>query len=335
MAKKRRKKSKGTRSKGNKNKRFTTIAVTLICVVGIFLIFVLSREGDFLSNLEQVWQTTIDNLSGYQTVERKAEQLANLEAHADEMIVYAVDTGNSDCLIMRTPEGNSMLVDAADNDDFKNISGTLKALGIEKLDVAVATHADADHIGSMDDVIEHFLPNVVYMPALGKRTATYQNLQRAIEETDTKQVYATAPLQFALGSVEVTVLNPQNTNYKDVNDTSIVLLLQYGDKRVLLTGDIETQAMADIMVLYPEYVDVDVLKIAHHGSARSTTQKWLDATTPEVAIITVGKDNDYGHPHKETIDKLNKNGIVTLRTDEDGDVAVFVGTDSVAYAVAA
>jgi beta-lactamase superfamily II metal-dependent hydrolase len=329
MAGKRRRKAKKAK-KGNAGKA----AAVLVFFAGIFLAVYLGTGGD-PANLRLVFDNMADNLGGGRAIDKTAAELAGLGENGDKLIVYAVDTGNSDCLIVRAPGGQSMLVDAADNDDFKNIAGTLRALEIERLDVAVATHPDSDHIGSMDDVVAAFTPAVFYMPDFERNTATYQDLTEQIEKNNTACILVTAPYDFMLGEVEVFVLNPQPKEYADANETSVVLLLRYGGSSALLTGDIETGALEDILSLYPAYLDVDVLKVAHHGSARSTTPELLEATTPKIAVITSGAGNDYGHPHRETIDLLEAYGAEILRTDEQGDIAIFLDGKNVWYGTAA
>lgn len=329
----------GRRSKSNKRhmKKRDIIgsAIVLCCIAGLVAIFAFGTKGDFISNLKNIWYNTIDHASGYATVDKQAEALANLTEHGNELILYTIDTGNSDCMVIRAPEGDSMLVDAADSDDYANISGTLKALGIEQLNAVLATHPDADHIGSMSDVIGNFSPSVLYLTSYEKNTATYDRMIKQANDSGVSLVKVTAPYQFNLGSVDCTVLNPQSKPYDSANESSIVLLLKYGENKILLTGDIEEQSLEEILSAYPDLIDVDVLKIAHHGSADSTSQEWLTATTPALAIITAGANNDYGHPHKETLTLLDQNGIATLRTDQNGDIAIFADGTSIEYATAA
>jgi len=322
------------RRKNKKSNNASLGIIILLCVVGIALISVPVAGGSFISDIKDIFTGFIDDISGYHGIDRQAEELADLEENGDKLLLYAIDTGNSDCILLRTPEGSSMLVDAADNDDFKNISGTMKALGIEQLDVAVATHPDADHIGSMDDVILNFDPKAVYMPGIEKQTATYYRMADAITEKDIDPIIVEGPAEFDIGSVHAEILNPYR-EYSNVNDYSIVLLLTFGENKILLTGDIEEEALNEILSDNPGLLDVDIIKVAHHGSAASISQEWLDATTPEIAFITCGKDNDYGHPHRETLELLNANDITTLRTDLNGDVAIFSDGHNIAYATAA
>jgi beta-lactamase superfamily II metal-dependent hydrolase len=127
------------KKKRKNNKNIIAAVVAALCLFGVFLMFALGSRGDFLTNLEQIWENTVGNSGGWYSADPGAKRLADLENNGDKLIVYAIDTGNSDSIIIRTPEGRSMLVDAADTDDYTNISKTLKALGIEQLDAVVAT----------------------------------------------------------------------------------------------------------------------------------------------------------------------------------------------------
>lgn len=325
MAKKRKRKTKKNAGGG---------VIVLLCIVGVALMLTIGNGGDFAENFQAIWEGTLDGVSGIRT-DRNVQSLANLEHNGGKLIIYAISTGNSDSILVRAPEGNAMLVDAADADDFRQIASTIHSLDIEQLDVTVATHPDADHIGSMGKIIREFQPTYLYMPDYAKDTGVYQDMLAAVDQTGTQRVIAAVPMEFMLGSVRVQVIHPEQHTYSDPNDSSIVLLLTYGENKVLLTGDIETESLSEILDVYTPTLDIDVLKIAHHGSARSTTQELLDATTPEAAIITAGKNNDYGHPHTETIDLLDENDVTILRTDEQGDVAAFSDGTSWEYATAA
>lgn len=303
--------------------------ITALCVIALMLILALGQSG-FADSLNGIWDS-FTAPSG----STDAAALAQPEENADKLILYVIDTGNSDSMLMVTPEGQSMLVDAADDDDLSHISNVIDAFGVENLSVAVATHPDADHIGSMAGVVANYAPEQFYMPDIEKDTRTFVRMEQELEETGTPVTLAQAGQTFTLGSANVTILNPQAKEYDDYNECSIVLLVEYGQTKFLLTGDIEAGALADILAAYPALLGVDVLKIAHHGSAASTTQEWLAATSPQIAFITCGEDNSYGHPHLETTESLNANGITTLRTDQNSDIVIYSDGTSIEYKTAA
>ncbi|WP_066644293.1 ComEC/Rec2 family competence protein [Christensenella timonensis] len=317
-----------------RRKRKSTAAnlvIALICLLILVLFLVFGSHGTFLSNLGDVWNNTVN----YGTAEQNVAALVTLEKEQTDLLLYVIDTGNSDSMVLRTPDGHAILVDAADNDDRQRILDTLKALGIEKLDAAVATHPDADHIGSMDDVLLNIPVATFYRTSKTAKTKTYDNMVDAAEQKQIPVTYVTAGDTFSIGGLSLKVLNPQDKKYDDTNNSSIVLLVEYGETSFLLSGDAEEEAIADMLGEFAPDMDIDVLKIGHHGSHNATTEELLDATTPNLAIITCGEDNDYGHPHKETLDLLGEDNITTLRTDEKGDIAIFSDGTDITYKTAA
>lgn len=311
--------------------------ITAVCLIGVILLLTVGSDGDFVANLEDIWNNTASNAGSPVQTNPDAESLADIENHKNDLILYAIDTGNSDSLLLHTPDGYSMLVDAADSDDFDKISGTLTAFGVQTLDVAVATHPDADHIGSMDKVLQQFDPATFYLPDFTKDTATFKRMLDAAEQSDASLVFTHTPLEFMLGeNVHVQVLSPPpQPDFSGANNHSIVLLVTYEETKLLLTGDAEKEALTAMLTAYGTQIDADVLKVGHHGSHTSTTQELLSAVTPDLGIITCGTDNDYGHPHTETLDLLTQNNVLTLRTDQNGDIAVYMDGTSVSYATAA
>lgn len=316
-----------------KNKKSAAGAlIAVLCVIGIILVFAFGTQGDFISNLKQIWNNTISY--GHSSSAQSVSSLVAPE-DSDKLLLYVMDTGNSDSMVLRTPDGHAILIDAADNDDSQQILDTLHLLGIEKLDGVVATHPHADHIGSMAAVLSGVPVSTIYMTDFTATTKTYESMIDVIEQKDIHAVNVTAGYQFSVGGVHFTALNPQNKGYGDANNSSIVLLAQYGDTKFLFEGDAEKAAISDMLSNYSDQMDIDVLKVGHHGSSNATTQAFLDVTTPQLAIITCGKDNDYGHPHTETIDMLGGMQIPILRTDQNGDIAVFTDGSTITYKTAA
>lgn len=328
MAKKRRKNKRGASK--------ATLAALVILGFAVFGVVVASIvDSDFNSRTQMIFQNAYDSISA-PGVDKNAEKLADLEKNGQKLIIYTLNTGNSDCTIVREPGGHALIIDAADDDDFSQISATLKALKIEKLDAAIATHPHSDHIGSMAKVIKQFSPDVVYMPKANNKIVQYTRMMDEIERKGIEIEYVDAKMSFEMGEAEFTLLNPKKgEEYEKLNDTSVVARMDYGETGALFTGDVETQAIRDMLADYSELLDVDVLKVAHHGSTKSTTYDFLRAVTPQLAIITAGRDNDYGHPHKKTLSRLAKESITVVRTDLNGDIAVFSDGNDIEYDTAA
>lgn len=222
-----------------------------------------------------------------------------------------------------------MLVDAAEDDDFQKIKATLDKYGVTEINALIATHPHADHIGAMDDVIESVDVDVVYMTNYVDDTKVFVNLMDAVEDVGVSMIIVKSGMEFAFGDASVTVLGPQNGKYGDANNKSIVLLVSYGETDFLLTGDMEEKESREILEKWGKDVDCEILKVAHHGSATGTTKEFLDLATPDIAIISCGEDNPYGHPDEETLALLDASGAEILRTDQMGDIAIL--TDGTAF----
>lgn len=240
-------------------------------------------------------------------------------AGANLLSVMMIDVGQGDSILVAFGAEDTMLIDAGEPDDTQAIKEELTERGITQIDVLVATHPHADHIGAMADIIQSYDIGSVYMPDMQSQSKTYQALKATIEKRGVPLTIAYAGESFDLGPAKCTIVSPEKSADKDANNESVVLLVDYLDTEFLFTGDAEKWAESE--VLDAGYnVDADVLKVGHHGSHTSTSEAFLKAVSPDYAVISCGKNNDYGHPHKETLDLLNKYGINTLRTDISGDV---------------
>ena len=234
--------------------------------------------------------------------------------------VHFLDVGQADCALLQFPAGEDVLIDAGNRADADFILDYLEEAGVDHLDAVVATHPHEDHIGAMADILREVETDVVFLPAAETDTNVYTNLLYAIEETGAEEVRVESPEEISLGGISAQFLTPLDT-YDDLNNTSLVLRLSYGDTVFLFTGDIEKEVEEDLVESgFP--LKADVLKVPHHGSDTSNTESFLWAVSPQVAIVSVGADNDYGLPNDGALERLSAVGAQVLRTDEEGTIVV-------------
>ncbi|MCL2287629.1 MAG: MBL fold metallo-hydrolase [Candidatus Bathyarchaeota archaeon] len=246
--------------------------------------------------------------------------------------VIFLDVGQADCILLKT--GNhAMLIDAGDMGQDTLILNYLAEYGITTLDYLVATHPHADHIGSMTSVVKA-MDNVgmVLMPDKTHTTKTFENLVKAIEEKDIPVSMPKPGDVFALGDANMQVLAPNSAVYNNLNDYSIVLRVEFGNTVFLFTGDADTKSENE-QLTNGLSLKADVLKVGHHGSRTSSTQKYLDAVAPSYAVIPCGVDNSYGHPHKEAMSRLTATGAVIYRTDENGTIIFVTDGETISVTV--
>ena len=244
---------------------------------------------------------------------------ASNEAAGTEMSVMVIDVGQADSILIAFGSDDVMLIDAGEQKDAAAIKEELDERGITQIDVLVATHPHADHIGGMKQIIDSYEVGSVYMPDMTSDSKTYRELKAAIKERGIPLTVAFAGETFNLGPAACTIVSPDKNADIDANNESVMLMVDYMDTEFLFTGDAEKRAEEEAMEA-GYFIDADVLKVGHHGSHTGTSEEFLKAVSPDFAVISCGKDNDYGHPHKETLMLLDKYGIDTLRTDISGDI---------------
>jgi len=237
-----------------------------------------------------------------------------------QLIVHFIDVGQGDCILVQFPNGKVMLIDAGDDQNAPFIVDYLREHRIRVIDYLVATHPHADHIGGLDEVIEAFDIGKVYMPRVTHTTRSFQEVLLSLQR---KELAVTAAEKGVLivkdRGVEARVLAPGASSYEDLNDYSAVIRVVYGSTAFLFTGD-AGKTSEQQMIESGSDLRADVLKVAHHGSSDATTEAFLQRVSPKYAVISVGRNNDYGHPHRETLDALSRNGIQVYRTDIDGTI---------------
>lgn len=260
-------------------------------------------------------------LCGCQVAQPPRESAAPVSGSG--LTVHFIDVGQADCALLEC-DGEYMIIDGGNREDAQLVVTYLEQQGVEELSAVVCTHAHEDHVGGLPSVLAVYPTKTVYAP-----TKTYSSnvFDDFVYYTDQQGLEITIPDPgdtLFLGSAQVTVVGPVES-YAETNDTSIVLRVDYGESSFLFTGDMETAAENDMLDYWEErnsaeIVDVDVLKVGHHGSNTSTCYRFLYEVDPDYGIISCGKDNSYGHPHDEPMSRLQDAGVTCFRTDELGTV---------------
>ena len=237
----------------------------------------------------------------------------------DVLQVIVFDVGQADCTLLKTND-HAMLIDAGNTGQDQLVLNYLAEYGITTLDYLVATHPHADHIGSMTSVVNAMdTIGTVIMPNKPHTTKTYENLINAIEKKDIPLTIPTPGDVFQWGDANIEVLAPNSATYADLNEYSIVLRVEFGETSFLFTGDAGTISENEQLATGFS-LKTDVLKVGHHGSRTSSTQKYLTAVNPTYAVICCGVDNTYGHPHTETMTRLTGINAQIYRTDQHGTI---------------
>lgn len=249
------------------------------------------------------------------------ERKQKSEAPADMagfMEVHFLDVGQADSILIKSGEA-AMLVDAGNNGDAGIIIDYLEEQGISELDYVIGTHPHEDHIGSLDSVISHFDIGEIIMPEKTHTTRTFEDVLTAIAD---KGMSITLPRPgdiYELGTARFTIIAP-NGDYRDnLNDWSVGIRLVNGDNSFVFCGDAERSAEED-MNSNGLLLSADVYKVNHHGSKTSNTEEFLGAVDPAYAVISCGKENSYGLPSIEVLERLKSRGVQVFRTDEQGTV---------------
>lgn len=240
-----------------------------------------------------------------------------------ETEIHQIDIGQGDATLIRTAE-STVLIDAGDNGYGDTVVRYLLSQHIKSLDLVIATHPHADHIGGMRDVLEKFEVKQILMPELPANliptSTTYEKLIAMIAEKGMFLEKAEPGKTVALPDCSIEILAPVG-KYQDLNNYSIAGRLVSGEFRYFFGGDMEKEAEEDLLALNPD-LKADVQKISHHGSDTSNTAAMLDAVGAKVALISVGKGNSYGHPHEDVLERLEERGIKYYRTDQAGNIVV-------------
>lgn len=246
------------------------------------------------------------------------------ETQIKQMEVHYIDVGQGDCSLIIC-DGKSMLIDAGENGHETDVLSYLRLHNIDKLDYIIASHQHTDHIGGLPEVLDEIGADNIIMPRLTKdqtpTNSTYTAFLKSVKNSGAKVIASEVGASYTLGSAEFEILGPVTDDAEDINNMSVMVKLTYGENTFLFTGDAEKEEEREVLATGAN-LDCDVLKAGHHGSGTSSCTDFLDAVSPEICVIQVGADNDYGHPHENIVERISKYTEEIYRTDLCGDIVV-------------
>lgn len=300
----------------SRRKKKTNSIMYLIFATAIIILSALGIDfyGIF-SEKETVNVVSMENLNNITIKTGKKITKDFISESYENLKVYFFDVGQADSILIQN-EDETMLIDAGNNEDGNLLVKNLQELQIEKIDYLIGTHPHEDHIGGLDDIIKNFEIGNIYMPKVQANTKTFEDVLDAVASKNLKIETPKVGYSFKIGEASCKVLAVGNDK-TNLNLSSIVIQMNFENLSYLFTGDAEEEIENRL-----EVGKINILKVAHHGSDTSSSKNFLNKIAPELAIISVGKDNSYGHPSQITLNNLKNIGSTIYRTDEVGNIMI-------------
>ena len=244
-------------------------------------------------------------------------------ADTSRLEVHFLSVGQGDCAIVLC-DGESMVIDGGPRGASQYVySYVHDTLRLSHIDYIVSTHPHLDHVGGLASVLNAAPVDLILTPLTEWNSKAFNSMLKYAELQGTPLVVPREGDTLQLGSAVITILHcwPEAVQQSRTNDSSIVLRIDFGSTSFLFTGDAEDWSEY-MMIDSRVNLKADVLKVSHHGSGTASTEEFLKAVQPEYAVISVGKNNEYGHPHRNVLDRLSSIGASVLRTDELGTIII-------------
>lgn len=326
----------------NRMKRMGAVLLSVFCVLAAVLVLQTSGQPESGEHVAQAATspaseeaaTQAGNAGGGQDSGRAgaAQATGNTGiAQAGTLTVTWLDVGQGDAAVIQCG-GQSMLIDGGKPEKSSYIYAWLQQHGLSYLDVIVATHVDADHIGGLSGALNYASVGTAYCPETTGTTETFQSFVKYLAQRGKQITVPTAGETFALGGAQIQILGPLH-RAEDSNDNSIVLKVSFGATSFLFTGDAERAEEQDLLNSGVN-LQSTVLKVGHHGSDTSTSYPFLRAVAPQYAVISVGAGNSYGHPTEAVLSRLRDAGVTTFRTDMQGEITAVSDGQTINFSTA-
>lgn len=323
----------------NRMKRMGAVLLSVFCVLAAVLVLQTSGQPESGEHVAQAATTqagtgaAAGNADAGQTGGSAANGLATGNtgtSQAGALTVTWLDVGQGDAAVIQCG-GQTMLIDGGKPEKSSYIYAWLQQHGLSYLDVIVATHVDADHIGGLSGALNYASVGTAYCPVTTGTTETFQSFVKYLAQQGKQITVPTAGETFELGGAQVQILGPLHSA-EDSNDNSIVLKVSFGATSFLFTGDAERAEEQDLLNAGVN-LQSTVLKVGHHGSDTSTSYPFLRAVAPQYAVISVGAGNSYGHPTEAVLSRLRDAGVTTFRTDMQGEITAVSDGQTVNFSV--
>lgn len=305
-------------------KRFISIIIGVTLCLGLVSCGISEPKETNSVETASIVETTPEPEESSAVVETpNAVEISNVEEVPEDYNTISatfVDVGQADGCVIKTYNNDIIVVDTGEDRKATEILEVLDSMDFEDIDLMILSHPHADHIGGAQTILETYPVKEVLMSSYVTSTRVFTSILDTLENMDTKVTQATLGLTYNIDDVNVEVVGVDSIP-GDNNDSSIVAKVTYGDIDMLFTGDAEGPA-EDVILSNGYDLNSEILKVGHHGSITSTSEEFLNAINPKMAIISVGEGNKYNHPADNTLNRLKEHNVDYFRTDEKGNIVV-------------